>query len=340
MSENEKAPILEVKNLSKFFPLQTRFRMDPLSVKAVNNVSFSLMENETMSLVGETGCGKSTTGRTVMRLLEPTAGEVYYQGENIVGFKGKELKRLRREMQMVFQDPYSSLNPRMTIGKIIEEPLLIHGLCHSAQERRERCLDMMQKVGLRPDHYYRYPHEFSGGQKQRIGIARALILEPKIVVCDEPVSALDVSIQSQVLNLLREIKEQMHVTFIFISHNMSVVRYVSDRVGVMYLGTLVEEASTDELFSHPMHPYTIALLSAVPEADPSIQKERMKLGGDIPSPMNLPTGCVFHNRCPYATVYCYEVEPRRKEVRPGHFVRCAHAARLPEISQYLKGELG
>lgn len=314
--------ILEVKNLKKYFPVESKVRVEPKSVKAVDDVSFDVYRNETLSIVGESGCGKSTTGRCLIGLNKPTSGEVIYNGKNIVGISDKEQRVLCKDLQMIFQDPYSSLNPRMTIGSILEEPLIIHKICKTKEERMQRVLDMLEKVGMRRDHYYRYPHEFSVGQRQRIGIARALILEPKLVVCDEPVSALDVSIQSQVLNLLAEVKKEMNITYVFISHNMSVVRYISDRVGVMYLGHLVELAGTEELYNNPLHPYTQALLSTVPEPDPHVKREQIMLKGDIPSPLNPPSGCIFHNRCPYNEPICQDQMPPLVEIKPGHFVAC------------------
>lgn len=314
--------ILEVKNLKKYFPVESKVRVEPKSVKAVDDVSFDVYRNETLSIVGESGCGKSTTGRCLIGLNKPTSGEVIYNGKNIVGISDKEQRVLCKDLQMIFQDPYSSLNPRMTIGSILEEPLIIHKICKTKEERMQRVLDMLENVGMRRDHYYRYPHEFSGGQRQRIGIARALILEPKLVVCDEPVSALDVSIQSQVLNLLAEVKKEMNITYVFISHNMSVVRYISDRVGVMYLGHLVELAGTEELYNNPLHPYTQALLSTVPEPDPHVKREQIMLKGDIPSPLNPPSGCIFHNRCPYNEPICQDQMPPLVEIKPGHFVAC------------------
>lgn len=314
--------ILEVKNLKKYFPVESKVRVEPKSVKAVDDVSFDVYRNETLSIVGESGCGKSTTGRCLIGLNKPTSGEVIYNGKNIVGISDKEQRVLCKDLQMIFQDPYSSLNPRMTIGSILEEPLIIHKICKTKEERMQRVLDMLEKVGMRRDHYYRYPHEFSGGQRQRIGIARALILEPKLVVCDEPVSALDVSIQSQVLNLLAEVKKEMNITYVFISHNMSVVRYISDRVGVMYLGHLVELAGTEELYNNQLHPYTQALLSTVPEPDPHVKREQIMLKGDIPSPLNPPSGCIFHNRCPYNEPICQDQMPPLVEIKPGHFVAC------------------
>lgn len=315
--------ILEVKNLKKYFPVQnSSLKTGPQYVKAVDDVSFSIKRGETFSLVGESGCGKSTTGRCVIDLIKPTSGIVNFNGENLVTISEKERRSLSAKMQMVFQDPYMSLNPRMTVGKIVEESLEVHGIGKNSSERMELAMEMLEKVGLRADQYYRYPHGFSGGQKQRIGIARALILKPELLVCDEPVSALDVSIQSQVLNLLGQMKKELGITYLFISHNMSVVRYVSDRIGVMYLGHLVELAETEELFKNPIHPYTKALLSAVPEVDIHTKTEPIVLEGEIPSPMSPPSGCVFHNRCRYCKTMCSDQFPNFREISPGHFVSC------------------
>ena len=308
--------IFSVKNLTKEF-----YSGRKKIIKAVNNVSFELRKKETYSLVGESGCGKSTTGRAALRLIEPTSGEIMYHGRDAMKFKGKEMLDFRRRMQMVFQDPYSSLNPRMTIDKIVEEPLIIHKLGNKA-EREEKVAEILSKVGIRRDQFKRYPHEFSGGQKQRISMARALILNPEIIVCDEPVSALDVSIQAQVLNLLKKLQDDYNVSYLFISHDMSVVKYISDRIGVMYLGNIVEEADAEDLFAGPLHPYTQALLSAVPEADPDIRKERITLHGEIPSPLNVPRGCPFRTRCRYATEECAMSKPELRTVDGSHRVAC------------------
>lgn len=320
----KQSPLLDVQGLKKYFPVT-----GPLGglggikghVKAVSDVSFQLNEGETFGLVGESGCGKSTTGRTILRLTEPTAGKALYNGEDLFQLNHKAFRRKRQDLQMVFQDPYSSLNPRKRIGQTLEEPLAIHGI-GSRKERTDKVMDILHQVGMQVDHYYRYPHEFSGGQRQRIGLARALVVNPKIVITDEPVSALDVSIQSQIINLLQKLQEDLGLTYLFIAHDMSVVRHISDRIGVMYLGKIVEEAPTDRLFAEPLHPYTEALLSAVPIPNPKAKRERIILKGEIPSPMNPPSGCVFHTRCPHAMDICKEVVPEKKELDSGHFVAC------------------
>ncbi|MBC8542553.1 ABC transporter ATP-binding protein [Bianquea renquensis] len=329
MMGGENRAMLRVTNLTKEFPInQGVFKKSKVAVHAVTDVSFEVREGETMGLVGESGCGKSTAGRSVLRLIEPTSGTIEYKGRDITNLPSGEMRMLRRELQMIFQDPYTSLNPRIQIGKIVEEPMRIFKMYDSNKEYRDRAMEMLSKVGIRPDQYTRYPHEFSGGQRQRIGLARTLVLNPKMIICDEPVSALDVSTQSQVLNLLAEIKEKMGITYIFISHNMSVVKYVSDHIGVMYLGHMVEQAPSEEMFANPLHPYTRALLSAVPEVNPEVKKERIVLPGDIPSPINSPSGCVFHNRCPYATEECTYVVPAFREVAQGHKVACAKAGQI------------
>jgi oligopeptide/dipeptide ABC transporter, ATP-binding protein, C-terminal domain len=320
-SQIEAEPLLVVKDLKKHFPILSPFGKVSGHVKAVNHVEFTLRRNETLGLVGESGCGKSTTGRMILRLIEPTDGQVIYKGKNIFELDRREMRKIRREMQMVFQDPYNSFNPKQRIGHSIEEPLSIHKI-GNRKTRMEKAMELLHKVGLREDHYYRFPHEFSGGQRQRIGIARALALEPEILVCDEPVSALDVSIQSQVINLLEDLQEQFQLSYIFIAHDLSVVRHISDHVGVMYLGSLVEKAPTDELFAQPLHPYTKALLSSIPIPNPKRKRERIVLSGEIPSPLNLPAGCHFHPRCPYATERCKSETPAYREVGSDHFVAC------------------
>ncbi|MCI6276628.1 MAG: dipeptide ABC transporter ATP-binding protein [Clostridium sp.] len=314
--------VLKVENLKKYFPIKAGVIQKTVGyVKAVDDVSFDIKKGETLGLVGESGCGKSTTGRTILRLLEKTDGKVIFKGKDLHSLNKKELRSLRPEMQIIFQDPYSSLNPRITIGEIIGEALLEHNLATKA-EVTDRVLQVMEVCGLAPYHIRRYPHEFSGGQRQRIGIARALVLNPEFIVADEPVSALDVSIQSQIINLLMESQEKSGFSYLFISHDLSVVKHISHKVGVMYLGSLVELAPKEELYAHPVHPYTKALLAAVPIPDPTIKKNRIILKGDIPSPANPPSGCKFHTRCPYATKKCSEEIPEYKCVGNNHFVAC------------------
>ncbi len=320
-------PLVRVKNLKKYFPIHGGVLGGVIAwVKAVDDVSFDIYEGETLGLVGESGSGKTTAGKTILQLYRPTDGEVYFEGKLINNLKGEELRKLRRNMQIIFQDPYGSLNPRMPISEIIGEPLVVHRLVKNRKEMLDRVVEVMKLVGLRPEYLNRYPHEFSGGQRQRIGIARAIILNPKFVVCDEPVSALDVSIQSQVINLLNDLQEKLKLTYLFIAHDLAVIRHMCDRVVVMYLGKVMEIAENQELFENPLHPYTQALLSAVPVPDPEVKKERIILKGDIPSPINPPSGCVFHTRCPVAMPICKEVKPELREVKPGHFVAC-HAVK-------------
>ena len=324
---SEKEILLEVKNLKEYFPIRTgMLKTTPL--KAVDDVSFAIRKGETLGLVGESGCGKTTVGRTLLHLYKPTAGEVWFKGKQI---KTKaDLKDYRRQTAMVFQDPYSSLNPRMTVSDIIGEPLDIHKMFKDKKEREEKILELMNRVGLNSEHANRYAHEFSGGQRQRIGIARALATSPEFVVCDEPVSALDVSIQAQVINMFDELQDEMGLTYLFIAHDLLVVRHISDRIAVMYLGKMVELADAKEIYDHPLHPYSKSLMSAVPVPDPKIARanQRVVLTGDIPSPLNAPSGCPFRTRCPYACDACAEAMPPLKELTSGHFVACHRAEEL------------
>jgi oligopeptide transport system ATP-binding protein len=320
--QDKNGNLIEVQNLKKYFATGAGlFGVGGEAVKAVDGVSFAIRRGETFGLVGESGCGKSTTGRCILRLIESTSGEVRFDGKDLIGLGAREMRVLRREMQIIFQDPYSSLNPRMTVGQIIEEPLIIHGV-EDRRSRRKRVLELLELVGLAGEHAGRYPHEFSGGQRQRIGIARALAPAPKFIVCDEPVSALDVSVQAQVVNLLQDLQEQLGLTYLFISHGLAVVEHISTRVGIMYLGKLVEVASSREIFHNALHPYTRALLSAIPIPDPNVRRERLPLTGDIPTAIEPPSGCRFRTRCPIAEPRCAETEPQLVEVSPDHLVAC------------------
>ena len=318
MSQATERPLLEVRGLTKHFPSGGKV------VHAVDDVSFSISRGKTLGLVGESGCGKSTCARTIIRIYDPTAGRILLDGEDITDLDQKQLLPHRRKMQMIFQDPYASLNARMTVRDIVAEPLRAHHICSGRAEEQEMVIDMLARVGLNRDHAGRYAHEFSGGQRQRVGIARALILHPQLVICDEPISALDVSIQAQVVNMLRRFQEEQGLTYLFIAHDLSMVRYVSDDVGVMYLGQLVEKCEADEIYAHPLHPYTVGLLSSVPIPDPvkARQKESVGLEGDLPSPIAPPAGCRFHTRCPYATERCRQEAPELKDCGAGHFVAC------------------
>jgi oligopeptide transport system ATP-binding protein len=320
------AVLLRVENLVKYFPISQRsfFRRHASAVHAVDDVSFDLKRGETLGLVGESGCGKSTTGRTILQLYRPTSGAVFFDGIDLVKLKGQDLRKMRRRMQIIFQDPYASLNPRMTVGEIISDPLLVFNVNKSKKEILENVRSLLELVKLDPSFTNRYPHEFSGGQRQRIGVARALALHPELIVCDEPISALDVSIQAQVVNLLVELQQQFNLTYLFIAHDLSMVRLLCDRVAVMYLGVLVELSECDELYDNPLHPYTKALLSAVPIPDPIVEEKRQRiiLRGEVPSPVNPPSGCRFHTRCPIAQPICTELVPEWREILPDHFVAC------------------
>ena len=321
--------LVDVKNLKMYFPVTSGliFQHVVADIKAVDDVSFFIRKGETLGLVGESGCGKTTTGRCILQLYKPTAGEIFFEGKNLIEMGSGEMRAMRRQMQIIFQDPYGSLNPRMTCGDIVGEPLIVHKLTHGKGEYRDEVTRLLETVGLNPYMADRYPHEFSGGQRQRIGVARALAVNPSFIVCDEPVSALDVSIQAQVINLLEELQEEFGLTYLFIAHDLSVVRHISDRIAVMYLGHIGEVADRIELYDNPLHPYTKALLSAVPIPDPVIEqtRERMILTGDVPSPMNPPEGCVFHTRCPIAIDECRMGIPELKEVSPDHWVACIRA---------------
>ena len=333
-TNDERQPLLHVENLCKEFPVEKGFlasRMSKQAVHAVNNVSFDIYPGETFGLVGESGCGKSTTGRCIMRLTRPTSGKVIFDGKDVSKMSKRELKAMRRDVQFIFQDPYASLNPRMTIGEIVSEPLVIHNVMPDKADRMRLVRELLDVVGLNPEHINRYPHEFSGGQRQRVGIARAFALRPKLIICDEPVSALDVSIQAQVLNLLKDLQKQYGTAYLFIAHDLSVVQHISDRVAVMYLGNMMEVSDWKSLYAEPNHPYTQSLLSAVPIPDPDVQhsRKRIILKGDPPSPINPPSGCRFHTRCPIAQAICSQERPELREVAPGHFCACHFAADHP-----------
>ncbi len=315
--KTQKSELVKVRNLVKYFPVENSDDV----VRAVDDVSFDILAGETLGLVGESGCGKSTVGRCLLRLYEPTSGEVSFEGKQLVGLPNNEMQKLRREMQIIFQDPYASLNPRLSILSIVSEPLKIHGIGNKT-ERKERVADLLKKVGLDPNYMFRYPHEFSGGQRQRLGIARALALNPKLIICDEPVSALDVSVQAQVVNLLQDLQQEFGLTYLFISHGLAVVEHISQRVAVMYLGKIVEIAEAKDLYELPLHPYTKALLSAIPVPDPKHKRERIVLQGDVPTPINPPSGCRFRTRCPIAIPKCAEIVPELREITKGHTVAC------------------
>ena len=324
-NKTKNGALLETREVVKHYPITGGvFLRQIASVKAVDGVSLKIQPGETLGLVGESGCGKSTLGRLILRLEEPTRGDILFEGKSILGYDPKEMRSLRREMQIIFQDPFSSLNPRKSVAHIVGEPLYVHGMT-ARREREARVLELLEVVGLKREHMRRYPHQFSGGQRQRIGVARALALNPKLIICDEAVSALDVSIRGQVINLLQDLQEEFRLTYLFISHDLSVVEHISDRVAVMYLGKLVELADSDTLYKIPIHPYTQALLSAAPVPDPKRKKKRIVLPGDVPSPMNPPPGCRFHTRCLYAKDFCHEQEPSLREVKENHFAACHFA---------------
>ena len=330
MNANNNETLLKVDDLVMHFPIYRGVIQRQVgAVRAVDGVSFNIKRGETLGLVGESGCGKSTTGRTILQLYRPTSGSVHFEDVDLVRLKGEGLRKMRRKMQMIFQDPYASLNPRMTVADIVAEPLTVHNVA-KGREIQDRVQHLLELVNLNPSFASRYPHEFSGGQRQRIGVARALALQPSFIICDEPISALDVSIQAQVVNLLEELQEQFNLTYLFIAHDLSMVKHISDRVAVMYLGVIVELATRDELYSKPLHPYTQALLSAVPIPDPiaDAKRKRVILQGDVPSPANPPSGCRFRTRCPIAEAVCAETRPEFREIKPGHFVACFFAERF------------
>jgi len=327
--ENMENIILEVENIKKYFPVKgASYFAKNLNVKAVDGVSFYLRRGETLGLVGESGCGKSTLGRTIVKLYEPTEGKIIFNGVNIADYKGRDLKRLKKNMQIIFQDPYSSLNPRMNVSSMVGEAMITHKVAKKGKDFNEKLIKVIETCGLSDYHIYRYPHQFSGGQRQRIGIARALALDPEFIVADEPVSALDVSIQSQIINLMMDLQEKMGLSYLFISHDLSVVKHISHRIGVMYLGIMVELANKNDLYNDPLHPYTRALLSAIPVPDPSKKKVMLAITGEIPSNVNTPSGCKFHTRCPYVKDICRQQEPEYRELKPEHFVSCHFAGEI------------
>jgi len=325
---DNREPILEVRNVKKYFPVSAGLFKKPFQVKAVDDVSFIMYKGETLGLVGESGCGKSTLGRTIVRLYEPTDGEIIFKGNDISHLSSHKLKYLRQQMQLIFQDPYSSLNPRMNVNSIVGEAMLTHKMVKKGEEYQERVIEIIEKCGLASYHVNRYPHQFSGGQRQRIGVARALALNPDFIVADEPVSALDVSVQSQVLNMMNSLKDEFGLSYLFISHDLSVVKHISDRIGVMYLGSLVELTNKDALYERPLHPYTKALLAAIPEPDPTKIKKMEAIKGEIPSNINTPSGCKFHTRCPYMKDICKEEVPEFREYEKDHFVACHFAGEV------------